>query len=308
MRAYASIAPTFWTRGSGRRIRGDKEAQLVALYLMSSPATNMVGIFHLVLPQLCHETGLTLEEARKGLQRCSEEQIAFWDEEEELVWVPALARYQIGEQMTRGKGGKPDHRVKGVERAIAPFKGHKFYDLFLERYAAAYLLTELMEEGASEGLPSPHDPDPDPVKSGSDAPPTEPVRPRPADPMGDSLRGHSPEQRADVAEVHELFKQATKQPNLKFRAPCDEGAKAISVAIDSDGIANCRIVARYCPHDGMVNGKLDDKRMKHDSAEYVFGKKHVFHRILKAALEAGQGAEAPKRRNALDAVAEAKAQ
>lgn len=309
MRSYASIAPTFWTRGSGRRIRGDKEAQLVALYLMSSPQTNMVGIFHLVLPTLCHETGLTLEEARKGLARCSEEQIAFWDEEEELVWVPALARYQIGEELTLGKGGKPDHRVKGVERAIAPFKGHRFYDMFLERYAAAYLLTELEKEAPTKGLPSPDVPDPvpAPVKSETERPESA-ARPRPADPMGDSLRGNSPEQRADVHEVHEAFKLATGQPNLKFRAPYDEGAKAIATAIDVDGFENTMIVARSCMRDGMVNGTADEKRQKHDSAEYVFGKKHVFHRILKAALESGRGATPAKKRSASDVVREMKAQ
>jgi hypothetical protein len=309
VRSYASIAPTFWTRGSGRRIRGDKEAQLVALYLMSSPQTNMVGIFHLVLPTLCHETGLTLEEARKGLARCSEEQIAFWDEEEELVWVPALARYQIGEELTLGKGGKPDHRVKGVERAIAPFKGHRFYDMFLERYAASYLLTELEKEAPSKGLPSPDVPDPvpAPVKSETERPESA-ARPRPADPMGDSLRGNSPERRGDVNQVHERFKATIGKPSLKFREPYDSAAKAIALAIDTDGLENCLIVAGYCMHDGMVNGKSDDRKLRHDSAEYVFGNKNTFHRILAAALAAGRGAEAPKRRSASDVVREMKAQ
>src|SRR5665213_1243453 len=96
VRAYASLSPMFWTRGSGKRLRGHKEAQIVALYLMSAPATTMVGIYHLALPTLCHETGLTPEEATKGLGRCIEEGFCFWDETEELVFVPALAKHQIG--------------------------------------------------------------------------------------------------------------------------------------------------------------------------------------------------------------------
>jgi hypothetical protein len=155
VRNYASISPLFWTKGSGKKLRGHKEGQLVALYLMSSPATSMVGIFHLSLPTLCHETGLSTEEALKGLARCSDAdvEIAFWDEDEELVFVPALARHQIGESL------KPrDHKIKGIERALAPFKGHRFYVLFLDRYATAY---RLGVEGASESLQRDNSPVPD---------------------------------------------------------------------------------------------------------------------------------------------------
>lgn len=147
----------FWTRGSGKRLRGDAAAQVVALYLMSSPATSMVGIFHLALPTLCHETGLDVVAATKGLQRCQEEGIAFWDDAEELVFVPALAKHQIGESLK-----KTDHKVKGVARALAPFKGHRFFDLFVDRYADAYWIST-DEVGASESL----DRDDDPVLSGS---------------------------------------------------------------------------------------------------------------------------------------------
>lgn len=147
MRAYASISPMFWTRGSGKRLRGDAHAQVVALYLMSSPATSMIGIFHLALPTLCHETGLSFEEASKGLQRCSEEGLVFWDEEEELVFVPALAKHQIGEELK-----ERDHKVKGVAKALAPFKGHRFYSMFVERYADCYRLREEEQEAPSRPL------------------------------------------------------------------------------------------------------------------------------------------------------------
>lgn len=143
----------FWTRGSGKRLRGCVDAQIVALYLMTSPHTTMVGIFNLSLPTLCHETGLDREAALKGLARCSEERFAFWDEEEEIVFVPALAHHQLGESLK-----KTDHKVKGVERALAPYKGHRFYDLFLDRYSDLYGLTE----GASKSLPRDDVPDPVP--------------------------------------------------------------------------------------------------------------------------------------------------
>lgn len=150
MRSYASISPMFWTRGSGKALRGDANAQVVALYLMSSPATSMIGIFHLALPTLCHETGLGLQAARKGLARCSEEGIAFWDEAEELVFVPALAKHQIGETL------KPtDHKVKGVARELAPFKSHRFFRLFCDRYGQTFHLpSELLDSLSQAPLES----------------------------------------------------------------------------------------------------------------------------------------------------------
>lgn len=148
MRTYASISPMFWTRGSGKRLRGDAAAQVVALYLMSSPATSMIGIFHVALPTLCHETGLTLQGARKGLQRCSEEGLAHWDESEELVFVPALAKHQMGESVNPNDKNK----IKGIVRALAPYKGHKFRALFIDRYADVFCIPEEERQAPSEPL------------------------------------------------------------------------------------------------------------------------------------------------------------
>jgi hypothetical protein len=150
VRSYASVAPTFWTRGSGKKLRGHPSAQIIALYLMTSPHMSMIGICSLALPTLCHETGLSEADVRAGLAKCATEDIAHWDEDAELVWVPALARYQIGEEIKIGKGGRPDAKGRGVERALALFKGHSFYQLFLERYADAYRLTHL-KQGVSRG-------------------------------------------------------------------------------------------------------------------------------------------------------------
>ena len=44
MRDYAKIRPVFWTRGTGKKLRGDPEAQVVALYLMSAPLSHMTGL------------------------------------------------------------------------------------------------------------------------------------------------------------------------------------------------------------------------------------------------------------------------
>lgn len=209
MRSYASISPLFWTRGSGKRLRGHAEAQVVALYLMSSPGTSMVGIFPLSLATLCHETGLPLEGARKGLQRCAEEHLAFWDEEEELVWVPALAKHQIGETLK-----EKDKRVKGVLRALAPFRGHRFHDLFLERYGLLFSLESSPSQAPPKPLPRDYVPDPglvpDPV-SDPDQPDRSPTGSSP-----DASSGVVP--RAEPAPPYDLTSALELPPQARALA------------------------------------------------------------------------------------------
>jgi hypothetical protein len=177
VRDHATIAATFWTRGTGKLLRGHPEAQVVALYVMSCPASSMVGIFHVALPTLCHETGLTIEGARKGLRRCFDVGFCEYDEGEELVWVPNLARFQVGDTLKVA-----DRRRLGIIRGLKPFTRHSFYPKFMALYAERYGLNEsdlppagAQEsapetkpltspfEGASESLRRDYDPDPDPL-------------------------------------------------------------------------------------------------------------------------------------------------
>lgn len=183
MSSYGLVLPAFWTKGTGKRLRGDKDAQLVAVYLMSCPSRTMVGIYHLSIPQLCNDTGLTFEEATKGLARCSAEGFAFFDPDDELFFVPRLAAIQVGEELTAcGRNGRPDRRIAGVRRALAQFKGHQFYAKFLEIYADSYHLQDLRQEAAAKPLTRGYDPvavvdpdpDPDPVEGVQGETPAEP--------------------------------------------------------------------------------------------------------------------------------------
>ena len=69
MRDYGKISPSFWTGKTGKAIKaGGQEAVVVAMYLMSSPHSNMIGLYYLPMMYLAHETGLGFEGASKGLQ------------------------------------------------------------------------------------------------------------------------------------------------------------------------------------------------------------------------------------------------
>ena len=69
MREYAKLAPTFWTGKTGRALkRRGIEGVVVALYLVSSPHSNMLGLFYQPALYLAEETGLPIEGAWKGLR------------------------------------------------------------------------------------------------------------------------------------------------------------------------------------------------------------------------------------------------
>ena len=135
MRDYARVAPTFWTKGSGKRLRGKPDAQLLGLYLLTCSSANMLGLYYLPLVTLCHETGLTVAEARAALAVTSDAGFAHYDEEAELVWLPNGAAYQIGEGLALG-----DKRRMGLVRAVKPYLGHRFAVAFFEKYAVPFHL------------------------------------------------------------------------------------------------------------------------------------------------------------------------
>ncbi len=74
MRKYSSITPKFWIGKTGRKLRGDISAKLVAAYLLSCPNNDMTGVFYCPLCQISAETGLPLEAPSKALRSQEQEQ------------------------------------------------------------------------------------------------------------------------------------------------------------------------------------------------------------------------------------------
>jgi hypothetical protein len=155
MRDYGRVAPTFWTRGSGKKLRGKPIAQVVALYLFTCPASTMIGIYHLAIPTMAHETGLSIEDAERGLADVCALGIARHDPEEELVYLPEGARYQIGE------------RLKGIEAALAQLGRHPFALDFARRYAAEFCLRTPAGAESVSPIEPPSDPAEQPPEGAS---------------------------------------------------------------------------------------------------------------------------------------------
>lgn len=144
MRDYSKVSGQFWTGRTGKRLRGDMEGQLVALYLMTSPHANMIGAYWVPLSHIAYETGLPFEGASKGLQSCSKALFCTYDADTEEVLVFEMAAHQVGDELKPG-----DNRIKAVQKLIDEVSSSHIYQAFMERYAVPFGLA------AKKGLQRP---------------------------------------------------------------------------------------------------------------------------------------------------------
>lgn len=140
MREYSKVYPRFWTGGTGKLLRGDVDAQLIAMYLMTSPHANMIGVYHCPIMYMAHETGLTIEGATKGLARLIEAGICTFDALDDVVFVHEMAAHQIGEALS-----PKDKQVIGIAKQYAGIQQRHIRRGFWERYNKDFHLPEWVE-------------------------------------------------------------------------------------------------------------------------------------------------------------------
>lgn len=134
MTQYAAIAPTFWNGETGKKIRQKGvEAQVVALYLVTSPHRNALGLYYLPKILIAHETGLPFKGASKALRSLIEAGFCTYDEASEVVFVYEMAKYQIGKQLKPG-----DNRVKWINEKYSELPKNPFLGDFFDKYGEAF--------------------------------------------------------------------------------------------------------------------------------------------------------------------------
>lgn len=137
MRDYAKVEPKMWHGQTMKALRKCPEGVIVGMYLMTSPQSNMLGLFSQPVLYMAHETGLGIEGATKGLKHCIEVGFCSFDEESEFVWVHEMARYQIANELKAA-----DLRCKGIQKDYESLPDNPFLGAFFDRYSAAFHLTE----------------------------------------------------------------------------------------------------------------------------------------------------------------------
>lgn len=151
MRGYAKVSPKFWTGTTGKAIRKQgHESVIVALYLMTAPMSNMLGLYYQPMLYIAHETGLGNEGASKGLQGCIDAGFCHYDDASEMVWVLEMASYQVGNHLKAA-----DKRCIGIQKEYESLQPCAFVDQFFDRYASDFHIEDRRGfEAPSEALRS----------------------------------------------------------------------------------------------------------------------------------------------------------
>jgi len=149
VRHYAQLRPQFWTGETGRALRTEaKEARIVAVYLMSAPGANLIGLYYLPTVTICHETGLTADEVAAALAVLDRLNFAHYDPRLEVVWVVEMAAHQVGETL------KPqDKRAAAVAGELAAYRRSGLHARFVARYGESFSILRSPFEAPSKPLP-----------------------------------------------------------------------------------------------------------------------------------------------------------
>lgn len=152
MRDYGSVSPRFWIGETGKSLRGDAPAQVLALYLMTCPHASMTGVFYCPVMYMAHETGLGIEGASKALARLIEEGFCEYEEASDTVFVVRMAAYQIGESLKPG-----DKRILGLCRELERMPESRMKARFIQVFGKAYRLVDTgSDDSPSEAPSKPH--------------------------------------------------------------------------------------------------------------------------------------------------------
>lgn len=191
---YGILEPTFWTRGSGKLLRGKPVAQVVCLYLFSAPTSNMLGLYYLPISTICHDAGLTQKQVTTALKQIEDAKIASYDHDTETVFVYSMAARRL---QLKGTIKAEDSRLKYIHRFLGQLPETPLRKLFDEQYG---LTLRLPNWG---GAPAQADAVPTPPPGPLD-PPSTPPRP-PVDGDRDQDQDQDQDQHQEQQQQQEHF-------------------------------------------------------------------------------------------------------
>ena len=150
MSDFGKLEARFWQRGTGKRLRGDVHAQLLAMYLMSCESARPFGLFYLPWVLLLDETGMSAKDAAGAMERLMLEEFAYYDRDEGLAWVPGMAIRRVGDELKEG-----DKRRPALVKEWLALPSHEFRSMADADLRARYNLPALPPPKAGRGIREP---------------------------------------------------------------------------------------------------------------------------------------------------------
>lgn len=145
MRDYAKCSPRLWTGEFGRAIRGDANAQALAWYLLTSPHSNMMGLYYLPKEYAAADLGWGIDGVSQALSRLCSTPFVRYDEALQVVFVVEAARHELGEELS-----PKDTKVKPIRKILREHRKSAVFKDFVARYGSGYA-------AALEGIDTPCD-------------------------------------------------------------------------------------------------------------------------------------------------------
>lgn len=155
---YRQIYSRFWSGRTGKKLRGDHKAQVVALYLITNSRAHMSGLYELPTWHIAGELGMGELDVCEALGALDSLEFCQYDMDNDVVFVRKMFTFQVGEGLKR-----TDNRVKGCINHI-----NELSDSPLHEQALAEVLASTSEapsqapcqapsEGPTEAPPKPEE-------------------------------------------------------------------------------------------------------------------------------------------------------
>lgn len=141
MRDYAKISGNFWVSKLGKLLRQKNHAQTTALYLMTSPHSNMIGLYYCPPIYIAHETGLSQEDSIDAINYLGQINFCTYDWDTEFVFIREFTKHQVGDSIQVA-----DLRHKGILNQLAKIPEGPCKQAFLNRYRSSHHLLPIVEK------------------------------------------------------------------------------------------------------------------------------------------------------------------
>lgn len=210
VRDFVKLSSGFWRCPAGRLLKKQgMPAQLMALYLTSSPHANYIGVYHLPIDYIASDTGMSEAAVREALSCVEKAGFASYDPESETVYIYNAAREQIGESL------KPnDKRVPFVQKEFDALPlDCPHIERFYTQYADAY---HLSRRPSQEGYTAPN------VSASMRVPPVKKVSlpaAKAAAPVASAKHADPTKQGVDAADIEYLYKFNAWRASHGCRSP-----------------------------------------------------------------------------------------
>ena len=126
-RRFCKIRPSFWH--SPKVLDMDAQERLLAIYLMTNPSFQMVGIYHIPKVLMSAHTGLNEESIEECLASLEDLEFLQYDHDRQVVWVVDMALSQIADNPNT-------NQLKGAKNELARLWEEEmpFVEDWLERH------------------------------------------------------------------------------------------------------------------------------------------------------------------------------